>query len=767
MARKNVSVEFNKFIRGIITEASPLTYPEDASLDEENMNLNRDGSRQRRYGMDWKPTTVANTTKSATPLSADGYAVNSFAWRNVGNDGDVNYIVLQRGRTIHFYDMDETPIGATLVASVTPYAFGSLTQQMSFTSAFGKLIVAYKDVPGFHVIDSSFTLSTYNLYVRDLFGIYDSDPVDEFPTVMTDSKRYNLRNQGFPTSMLCAYDHVGSAAPVYDDPVTYTNTSVGYFPSNSSLVWACKLTTVSSTTGYIQNIGTYSPWELDKAVWGSTAAPKGKYIINLFDRSTSRFSHGSGLLAIPVDKTYGGIQDITSYSGRVWFCFSATGVLGTDKSSPNLSNMICYSQASVSEKDWGKCYTSNDPTAEDINDVLATDGGFITIPEAGQILRMMPLGESLFVFATNGVWEVFGADNGGFSATTQSVLKVTELGPLSDSSIVLGDSIIAYFSENGIYIISIDKTSLRGVATNVSEDTIQSLYDDIPLTYRKNAKGVFDSIGRKAIWLYSGQDYGSRYYYNKALTLDSLSGAFNKFTVNPLERTAPAAGPYIVSAVNMRNTVVGVTDEVVTDGGVTVTDGGVDVTAFSSNTEQKTRSSIVYIVADYDGSTFERLYFSGFTDKDFVDYPRIQDINGDYGSDAPAYLLTGAITGGASSRDKWTPYITTKFLRTEYDWTYDIDGNASLLGESSCLLQAQWEWTNSANSGRWSTTQQAYRLNRLQMLSSTSTFDFDVISTRNKIRGKGQALSLLFSSEPGKDMNILGWSYELSAKDKV
>jgi hypothetical protein len=43
-------LEFNTFVKGIITEAGPLTYPDGASLDEANFVLNRDGSRQRRFG---------------------------------------------------------------------------------------------------------------------------------------------------------------------------------------------------------------------------------------------------------------------------------------------------------------------------------------------------------------------------------------------------------------------------------------------------------------------------------------------------------------------------------------------------------------------------------------------------------------------------------------------------------------------------------------------------------------------------------------------
>lgn len=51
MARQQAQAEINNFVGGLVTEASPLTFPENASLDEKNFVLNRDGSRRRRLGM--------------------------------------------------------------------------------------------------------------------------------------------------------------------------------------------------------------------------------------------------------------------------------------------------------------------------------------------------------------------------------------------------------------------------------------------------------------------------------------------------------------------------------------------------------------------------------------------------------------------------------------------------------------------------------------------------------------------------------------------
>ena len=57
---------YKSFVQGFITEASALTFPENASVDEDNFVLNRDGSRSRRLGVDYE----ANHAMKATGISA-------------------------------------------------------------------------------------------------------------------------------------------------------------------------------------------------------------------------------------------------------------------------------------------------------------------------------------------------------------------------------------------------------------------------------------------------------------------------------------------------------------------------------------------------------------------------------------------------------------------------------------------------------------------------------------------------------------------------
>jgi hypothetical protein len=124
-------------------------------------------------------------------------------------------------------------------------------------------------------------------------------------------------------------------------------------------------------------------------------------------------------------------------------------------------------------------------------------------------------------------------------------------------------------------------------------------------------------------------------------------------------------------------------------------------------------------------------------------------------------LITGAITGGDTRAEKVLPYVHVRAKRTETDWYETTTEGVVLVGASSILMSAQWDWTNDPISGRWSRASEVYRLPRLIVLDPSHIFAFDVIKTRNKLRGKGKAVSLKFASSPGKDLFLYGWGLEV------
>ena len=75
MARQPLQAEYTTAIKGLITEASPFTYPENASLEEVNFILNKDGSRSRRFGMDYED--AFNLIDTGVDLENTNTAVSS------------------------------------------------------------------------------------------------------------------------------------------------------------------------------------------------------------------------------------------------------------------------------------------------------------------------------------------------------------------------------------------------------------------------------------------------------------------------------------------------------------------------------------------------------------------------------------------------------------------------------------------------------------------------------------------------------------------
>lgn len=767
MARQKTSVEYSDFTRGFITEASPLTFPDNASTDEQNININRDGSRQRRFGMDWQTSATAIT---GTPLSTSGEAISSFTWRSAGNNGNANLGVVQVGRDLHFYDLESaTPDTLIDTFSFSAVQVPSPKQQtrFQFASAYGKLIVvvnfiniyafSWDDVTPQAVLDQ-----TYTILIRDRFGIDDGLAVDTRPgSPLSASHEYNLRNQGWPLSMRLANNSglqgQPAGAATEGDPVARTFTDLGYYPANSDLVWSVKMVNLGGATGSIDSLGAFDANELTKLHFGTSPAPKGRFVLDAFLRSASREVE-STISPLPVDITTGGVSAVASFAGRIWYGVTETGLTGGDDNSPSLGSMVFYSELTEDVERWSNCHARNDPTTETFNDPLATDGGFISIPELGQIYKMVPLGESMFILSSNGVWEVFGGD-AGFSAQDQTVVKVTDVGPIGPDNVVNGESVIAYWAESGIYLLTIDQASLRGVSSNATEQTIQTYYDLIPLEQKKLAVGSYDFLNKQITWLFNTVTQDSNFYYKNELVLSTIKGGFTKRLYEPIVSTLNS-GPYPCGYLNLRTVIPTTEDIPVTASAGTVTAGGAVVTVGRSSAEQRTKSSTLYLTA-FDENGTESIRVAGLTNFDFYDWPQIADDVGTFGADAEAYLLTGAITGGDTKANKYLPYVHVRAKRTETDWYETVSEGLVMIGQSSILMSAQWDWTNDPSAGRWSRAQQVYRLPRLIILDPTHIFSFDVITTRNKVRGRGKAVSLKFVSEPGKDLYIHGWGMEV------
>jgi len=101
-------------------------------------------------------------------------------------------------------------------------------------------------------------------------------------------------------------------------------------------------------------------------------------------------------------------------------------------------------------------------------------------------------------------------------------------------------------------------------------------------------------------------------------------------------------------------------------------------------------------------------------------------------------------------------YITTFAKRTET--VFDNDGDS--VNPSSVLMQLRWDFTDDYNTGKWNNAVETYRHIRPFIADPGATYEsgYPLVTTKNKIRGRGRALQFKFSTSEGKDMKLVGWT---------
>ncbi len=764
MTKQSTKAEVNSFVQGLITEASPLNFPGNATVDEQNFVLNRDGTRNRRLGLDLEPDYNLIDIEAITSDIQNVYPI-PFKWQNVNGDGDLNYLVVQVKTNLYIFDLGVQSLSEVGVIDVVDLSVVSFPEiaQYSFSAVDGKLIVASGS--------SSIVIVTYNgsgfdveskrILTRDVWGVevtselaYESD--DQYRGALPADHQYNLYNQswGIPRS---------NSSNVLSDPVAEYFGGIGKYPSNSEVVWSgLDFQAVVGGTPFERLFPT-----LFTDIFGTKIkAAKGYFIIDALTRGASRSSEvannkakhaalAMSTFSTNADYTDGGATVLSEFAGRVFFAGFSGNTVDGDSRSPTLSNHIFFSQLVKSSADIIKCYQEGDPTSRDGSDIVDTDGGFIRIAGADNIVGMTNLGSHLVIFATNGIWAISGGSDYGFTATNYKVDRVTAFGALSRYSIVEDGSTALYWSTDGIYSVSRDQIGSM-TAANITEKSIQSFYEALPSAVRQKAIGVFDAAGKKIRWMYyTGTPFTSDYQAYE-LILDTVLGSFYKYKIyNDENYRAVAISPF--SAVPFTAEIVPelvlVEDEpVLSDLEPVVMDSLTQGSGILS-----TRYLCIVLVDGVPKMTFAYYNNSGFLDWESVDA---------VGTDAFAFFTTGAVTAGDSSATKQVPYLTMHFRRTETG----VDADMIPQNQSSCLVRTQWDFANSANSNKWSSSFQAYRQRNPYLVSSSSDeYDtgFELVTTKNKIRGRGRAFALHAETEAGKDCNIVGWSIALNGNAVV
>lgn len=712
MARSAGIAVDNQLIGGLITEATGLNFPENAATDISNLVIDDTGLITRRLGFDFEGGY------SSKEIDKTNKAINYFIWKNAGNNGNRSFVTIQVGLEIHFYEVG-TAEGSlsegakTFSIDLNPYYIGGPDPQQiecSFASGLGYLFITHPNIDPLYVSydsdDDSFNVSVLTIEIRDFEGVVDGLDWDERPTTLTNPHRYNIMNQGwyhtalnavgFPTQTISAWRSDG-------------RTTRSDYPSNSDVWWYYKGPypfyaddVLGANSEYFRNI------LVNTVAVGNSPAPKGHYILNLHyqDRSAA-----SGVPDIPVQTTaLSRVSCNAFFAGRVFYSgLSGEGYVGK----------VYFSQVIERNEQFGACYQQMDPTAESNSDLLPTDGGVIAIADCGTILRMQAVGNSLIVWANNGIWSISGSEGIGFRANDYAVTKISSTTILNASNFIDVEGLPMWWNQNGIYsLIAVDQAGSFNVQ-NVSDKQIKTFLNDIPADSKKYVRGYYNNFTKTINWLYrtsAPTTVEQRYQYNAVLVHDLKINAFYPWTL-------PSSDITFHGVLVVDGSVYQLGSEVVVAGDglpiLTILDEEVTVTRETSTTSVGVFKYIVY----QNG----RMTFAETRNINHIDWAGVHNLS------YTSYADFGWKVHGEGMRKFQATYVTF-FIDTDLPSSMDV--------------YTKWDWATSNITGRYSSVQRL----------TVSNVNYKLQKFRRKIRGHGVALQFRIQSVGNEPMSYIGLS---------
>lgn len=272
--------------KGLVTEVNPLAFPEGASVDELNMQVDHSKlSRVRRKSL----TTGQESNLAISTEQTSNVQFSTFLWKNPGNKAGEAFLVVQSGRYLSFFDGRE---GSDLSSTKQLFAFdlhaaGTFPTEgrgnrCTFANAAGALLVTRPSILPIVIQYTGSTIEVYDIapYIRDFKGVDDSLEVSERPVLLSEEHEYNLLNQGWHQAR-----RNEASGGAYADPIARFNTVTGTHPSNADISYLGLKT---------DNNGDelFNPQTLRDQTFGNTLAPRGHYVFYAWgvDREAKRIS---------------------------------------------------------------------------------------------------------------------------------------------------------------------------------------------------------------------------------------------------------------------------------------------------------------------------------------------------------------------------------------------------------------------------------------------------------------------------------------------
>ena len=461
---------------------------------------------------------------------------------------------------------------------------------------------------------------------------------------------------------------------------------------------------------------------------------------------------------------------IELYAGRIWL-----------SGDPAFPNQVIFSRVITRDTDIPKFHQYADPFDPLDPDLVADDGGVILLQGLGIVKRLIAVGTSLFIGTVSGIAQISGPD-GLFTTTNFTNFTVLGDGISGADSMVKVDGEIVSFGQDAIWKSTTDTTSSTaaiqsGQATfkAISHDKVDTKYSNIPQKSKASAVAIYNPSERRVYYFHNATttSFSTSYnsfdqpgYFTSVLVVDTdfeeivallqpeeapkrrlARGAYFSYGFND---GAGDEQPYLAAPFLSRD--VPPDDEPVTAGGVAVTATSLPVLA-SGQAQAKDVILIFTMQRVIVGAnTTINAAFATMNTSNISDW----ESNATYTDTQDAYIYSGVQVMQNVMPNKAATYIYFVFKKVE---TGIFDGNNIDTNPGSCLVATAWDFAITEANPKHSSFKQVYFPDRYSYAIAGAGDDgFNHVWRKHRVRGRGNALQIIFKSEDAKDFHLVGWA---------
>jgi hypothetical protein len=400
--------------------------------------------------------------------------------------------------------------------------------------------------------------------------------------------------------------------------------------------------------------------------------------------------------------------------------------------------------------------------AEDPANIVATDGGTITIADAGAIRGLVPYMSGVLVLAARGLWLISGPDS-VFSATQFAVTKLSSVGVVGEDAWALVDKNIFWVNTSGVFVLGLGPDG-QLTEQSVTSGKLSTRIEKISTFHKATSGLIYDARKRQLFWFVNddtvyGSDAEAKLLYEQernptkqflhcahAFILDIDLGAWQQWSL-----PHDLAKYYGVSDYLFFNGAIKDVEEDVFVNGVQVTENGFDVTSQISSDPTERDYLHLILQRELTGTVSKAEYLLCI----FADVSGAKDFGT---TDINAEILSHPFTFDNLSNKKKLHFLDTAMTRVESGQINSSTGEDTNPG--SLLATFGWDWftPGASTHPKANFTSQLYHPHRwLQSLNNGGDPKKTVVHEKHKIRGRGTAVQVKLTNPDGKDFHLNGW----------